>query len=483
MCSRLAAATGVALFPFVALVALVALVAVAGEAAPDPPGVYAAECASCHGARRYGAYAPPLIPSTLRRKSDERLLRAILDGLPATQMPPFAHLLDDRGARALVRWLRQPVGEIRWGVADVAASRVAFPPAERRLPATLERERLILVVERGSGSISVLDGELEELDRFPVGRVHGGPKFDLELRRVWAATRDGTLVVYDLERGGLRAKAVVGVNTRNLAVSPDGALVAVANLLPPGVLLLDAELNPLELLALDGQPTGIYALPRSDRFVLSLRDRPALIEIPYARPELIETALPVPFEDFAFVPGRNQLLASSRGGRRILLWDLDEHRAVATLDTEALPHLFSACFFARGGRLHAALNHVGVPRLSILDLESFAIVRQIELLGAGFFVRTHIGTPWLWADTNTEAVQLIDKETLELREPPLIPERGKKSLHVEFSADGGRALVSVWDADGAVVVYDSRTLAELRRLPYAMPVGKYNAANKTRLLR
>jgi len=424
-----------------------------------------------------------LIPDTLGRKSDERLVQAILEGLPATQMPPFAHLIDETAARALVVWLRQPVGEVRWGIEDVAASRVVFPPGERRLPASLAREQVILVVERGSGSISVLDGELDELERFPVGRVHGGPKFDLDLRRVWAATRDGTLVVYDLERGGLRAKAKVGVNTRNLAVSPDGTLVAVANLLPPGVLLLDAELNPLELLALDGQPTAVYALPHSDRFVLSLRDRPALLEIPYAKPLLAEIVLPEPFEDFAFVPGREQLLASSRGGRRILLWDLAERRVAATLDTEALPHLFSACFFTHDGRLHAALNHVGVPRLSILDLESFAIVKEIELLGAGFFVRTHTGTPWLWADTNTEAIQLIDKTTLTLREPALVPEGGKKSLHVEFSADGARALVSVWDPDGAVVVYDSHSLAELRRLPYAMPVGKYNAANKTRLLR
>jgi hypothetical protein len=35
----------------------------------------------------------------------------------------------------------------------------------------------------------------------------------------------------------------------------------------------------------------------------------------------------------------------------------------------------------------------------------------------------------------------------------------------------------------SVVVYDSETLEEVARLPYSMPVGKYNAFNKTRLLR
>ena len=53
-------------------------------------------------------------------------------------------------------------------------------------------------------------------------------------------------------------------------------------------------------------------------------------------------------------------------------------------------------------------------------------------------------------------------------------------MHVEFTAEGERALVSVWHPEGAVVAYDSKTLVEVARLPYAVPVGKYNARNRTR---
>jgi len=56
-------------------------------------------------------------------------------------------------------------------------------------------------------------------------------------------------------------------------------------------------------------------------------------------------------------------------------------------------------------------------------------------------------------------------------------------MHVEFTGPGDRAMVSVWDEEGAVVIYDSNTLAEVMRIPFAMPVGKYNALNKTRMLR
>jgi hypothetical protein len=116
-------------------------------------------------------------------------------------------------------------------------------------------------------------------------------------------------------------------------------------------------------------------------------------------------------------------------------------------------------------------------------MEKFEVVREIPMAGAGYFTRTHPGSPYLWVDSDSDSIQLIDKKTLELQATKLTPQPGKKAMHVEFTAGGERALVSVWHPEGAVVVYDSTNLRELRRIPYAMPVGKYNAANKTRALR
>jgi hypothetical protein len=49
---------------------------------------------------------------------------------------------------------------------------------------------------------------------------------------------------------------------------------------------------------------------------------------------------------------------------------------------------------------------------------------------------------------------------------------------VEFDRSGRHALVSVSENEGAVVVYDARTLAEVKRLPMRKPSGKYNVFNK-----
>lgn len=465
-----------------AAASLVASIA-AGAAPGEPRGVYAERCASCHGAARYGGYAPPLIPDALARKSDEALAAAIRNGLPSTQMPAFAGVLDEAAVRALVGLLREPVGEVRWGAEEIAASRVEQPPVPGRIPAGVRRENLTLVVERGSGQIAVLDGDtLRELDRFEVGLVHGGPKFDRELRRVFAATRDGTVARYDLVPGRLHAKVKVAVNTRNLAASPGGDFVAVANQLPASLAILDAELRPLRVLPLPGQPSAVFETPGAASFLVALRDAPSLLEVSYPDLSVRTLAVPDAFEDLTPVPGSRRLLASSRGGKRLLLYDLDAEVLVASLDTEGLPHLFSACFFEREGRLHAAFSHVGAPRLSVVELASFRVVKELPLRGAGYFVRTHPATPYLWADTNTEAIQLVDKASLELAPTALVPEAGKTAMHVEFTAEGDRALVSVWHEQGAVVAYDSKSLREVARLPYAMPVGKYNAWNKTRVV-
>ncbi|HSW24422.1 MAG TPA: cytochrome D1 domain-containing protein, partial [Burkholderiaceae bacterium] len=50
--------------------------------------------------------------------------------------------------------------------------------------------------------------------------------------------------------------------------------------------------------------------------------------------------------------------------------------------------------------------------------------------------------------------------------------------HIEFTKDGRHALASLWETDGALIVYDAATFNEVKRLPMSKPVGKYNVWNK-----
>jgi hypothetical protein len=76
-----------------------------------------------------------------------------------------------------------------------------------------------------------------------------------------------------------------------------------------------------------------------------------------------------------------------------------------------------------------------------------------------------------------DTLQVIDKQTLEVVKN-LTPSPGKTAAHIEFTRDGRYALASVWDMDGALVIYDANTLEEVKRLPMSKPSGKYNVYNK-----
>ena len=98
---------------------------------------------------------------------------------------------------------------------------------------------------------------------------------------------------------------------------------------------------------------------------------------------------------------------------------------------------------------------------------------------------THENTPYAWVDVffgpHRDALHVIDKRTLEIVKT-LRPSPGRTAAHVEFDKNGTNALVSVWEMDGEVVVYDAATFAEVKRLPMGKPSGKYNTYNKIRRL-
>lgn len=77
-----------------------------------------------------------------------------------------------------------------------------------------------------------------------------------------------------------------------------------------------------------------------------------------------------------------------------------------------------------------------------------------------------------------DTLQVIDKQTLAVVKT-LTPAPGKTVAHIEFDRYGRYALASIWENDGAIVVYDAATFAEVKRIPMAKPSGKYNVYNKT----
>ena len=117
----------------------------------------------------------------------------------------------------------------------------------------------------------------------------------------------------------------------------------------------------------------------------------------------------------------------------------------------------------------------------MIDVTTWKTIKKINTLGPCFFMRSHDNTPYAWVDVffgpDKDALHVIDKRTLEIVKT-IRPQPGKTGAHVEFDREGKYALVSVWDMDGALVIYDAETFEEVKRIPMKKPVGKYNVYNK-----
>ncbi len=481
----------------------------------DPAAHYREKCAQCHGADRLGDTGPALIPQTLRRMGGPKIANMILQGRPPTEMPAFADQISAEDANLLAVFLKTPLERIPpWGEDQIQASRT-FNEDYVAVEAPVwpsDPKNITLVVETDVHYISVLDGDsFEVLTRFEAPfAVHGAPKLSPDGRYVYVMSRDGWVQKYDLwalrEIGRVRA----GLNSRNIAISHDGKWLAVANYLPGTLTILSSE--DLSFAAIhqingkDGTPSrvsAVYTTPPRESFILALKDVPEIWEVFYgAKPPFYgfvhdyrdegpprETkSFPMRrittrglLDDFYFDPTYEYVLGASGNGDGGAVIDLVIGQTVADLELPGRPRLGSAVTWKQDGRTLIATPHLKDNTVSVIDAKSWKTVKRIKTQGPGFFMRSHQNSPHLWGDVffgpNKDVVHLIDKKSLEIAHT-LRPVPGAAVGHIEFTHDGSHALVSVWEDDGAVIVYDAKTLEEVTRLPMRKPLGKYNIGNR-----
>ena len=497
-----------------------AALALAVPAAADPAEIYAEHCAACHGTDRLGGTGPALVPETLKRMRGPAVAKVIAHGRAATQMPGFAGVLTESEIAALAAHVTAPLAEIPdWTAAEIAGTLSRNPdhhaPDAPRF--TADPLNLFLVVEKGDHHVSILDGDsFARLARLETPfAVHGGPKFTPDGRHVFIASRDGWVQKIDLWALEEVARIRAGINTRNIAISKDGKWLAVANYLPHTLTILATDdLSVARIFEVEGRRgtpsrvSAVYQAPERDSFILALKDVPEIWEIatdPDAPPvyegfvhsretgmvEAIPSSeglfarrrimLSEPLDDFFFTPDYANLIGATRDGGRGVVVNLIVGREIAELALPGMPHLGSGISWIRDGRRVIATPHLREAKLSVIDAETWEVIETIDTLGPGFFLRSHENSRYVWADVffgpNRDAMHVIDKQSLEIVET-LRPVPGKTLAHVEFDRDGAHALVSLWEEDGVVIVYDAATLEEVTRLAMRKPSGKYNVFNK-----
>jgi DNA-binding beta-propeller fold protein YncE len=488
------------------------LSAVQALAASPAETTYFQYCSACHGAGRLGGRGAALLPENLSRLKKAEAASVIADGRPGIQMPAYAAMLSKAQIAELVELIYTPLDPApRWTDADIRASRVVHYPSGS-LPAapqfSADPMNLFVVVESGDSHVTILDGDrLEPIYRFESRfALHGGPKFTRDGRYVYFASRDGWIAKFDLWNLKTVAEVRAGINTRNAAVSSDGRYVMVANYLPHTLVVLDENLEPVKTIAAPSRISAVYDAPPRRSFIAALKDAPEVWEISYDpnaepipaglvhdfrlkegsfQPGFLNprrTPLTDVLDDFFFTPDFATLVGAQRDGKRGRVVQIDARREIATVDLPGLPHLGSGISWERDGRRVMATPNLRDGVVSVIDVQTWKPVGQVQTLGPGFFLRSHEATRYAWVDSmmspkGRDTLQVIDKQTLQIA-ARLTPVPGKTLAHIEFDRYGRYALASLWEQDGALIVFDAATFAEVKRIPMKKPVGKYNVYNK-----
>ena len=249
----------------------------------------------------------------------------------------------------------------------------------------------------------------------------------------------------------------------------------------------------------------MYTAPPRNSFIVALKDLKEVWEINYTdKPPRVyrgyvhdykmgeglaeEGLFPVRsivlddyLDDFFFDPSYQHLIGASRNSRSGQVINLIVGRKIAEIDLPGMPHLGSGITWDYRDTTVLASPNLKEGVVSIIDMQTWKTIRKIDTQGPGFFMRSHENTPYAWVDVftgpNRDLVHVIDKATLEIVKT-LKPVPGKTSGHIEFNRDGSRALLSIWEQNGEVIVYDSSSFEIVKRLPMKKPVGKYNVYNK-----
>jgi len=488
--------------------------------------LYSEHCQSCHGVERLGAMGPALLPENLSRLRKPKAIKVINNGRIATQMPSFKQKLSTTEIAQLVEYIYTPTtAALKWNINDIKASNIAHFDQQKlgNNPVfNADLMNLFIVVELGDHSATLLNGDtFDPIDRFKTRfALHGGPKYSPDGRYVFFASRDGWISKYDIYNLKTVVEVRAAINTRNIAISNDGQHIIVGNYLPNNVVILKtSDLSPVKVIdAIDkngvsSRVSAVYNAPPRHSFIVALKDVKEIWEIPYSdkggvevykgwahdyRKDSGEGKLenwkmddPFPIRrietddfitDFFFDPEYINLIGTARNSHNGQVINLDIKKKVASIALTGMPHLGSGITWDYQDKEVFASPNIKEGKITVIDMETWQVINEIKTQGPGFFMRSHNNSPYAWADVffgpNKEKVHIIDKSTLGIVKT-IAPSPGKNAAHVEFTKDGKYVLLSVWDEDGELIVYDANTLEIVKRMPMKKPSGKYNVYNKT----
>lgn len=337
----------------------------------------------------------------------------------------------------------------------------------------------VFVVERETESLAIYDYQARRLWPKRISGLgdmrHATMIFSSDLRYGYLATRNGKVSRIDLEKLKIAGNVFTSQNSIDNAISQDARFLAVAEYIPGGLTILDAQ--SLKVLKrheaffdnagkqLSSRVTGIVDAP-GNRFVCTLIEGQEIWILDAKDPAFpilnkIKTRRSMPYDAMITPDGRFYLVGHmdsefvsvldltqpEKGVREISL--RDPKKTYERGAPMKLPHM--ASWAVAKDRVFVPL--IGETRLAVLNRWTWAFENSVELRGHPVYaVRAPTETE-IWVSFSGEKddafVQVIDAATLKVKRTI---EVGERIYHMDFTPRGAYVLVSANKANKLVLV-------------------------------
>lgn len=478
----------------------------------DAETLYQQHCAVCHGADFGGYIGPALNRDALARHNAAYVRNKVATGGVDSLMPShpsWSGTLSRQEIAELANLVKGArVREARWTLDDIRGSLEVLVADEAALPGKpaypiADVADLMAVTARGhfaagpAAKIVFFNGKTNEV----VGELATGYAPHLidyhptQPRWAYATTDAGYLSKIDLHSLKPVRRIRVGLNGVSLAVSRDGRYVAAGSYVPDIAVILRADtLEPVKLMRLhgldpDGKPVdadsgAILGTPIADVFVMVLEQAGQVWIVDLAVPDMPVTRIEKVgrhLHDAFLSPSGRHVLVSSYDDDVAVVVDLLERKVVRRMTAGRKPHFGSGAVIRVDGRTLGIGTNIGAPPhgpsvVSVFDMETFEVVKQIPVLGPTESPAAHPDAPHIVVDIvgkgpDTGKIQLIDKHSLEVVRTITV---GGHSQFPEYTADGRHLYVSAGYRGNRLVIYDARTWRRVKSVAMESPAGIFS---------
>lgn len=495
-------------------------------------------CSGCHGAKRWGATGPSLLPKSHIENSKEiegggtlsrgtEALKAILTNGTAKGMPAWGKdgVLSPEMVDLMARFVQMDPPEVpQLTMKEARDSWKLEVPVSKRPTSDQSGGKFLNymgVILRDAGQVAIIDGDTKEkVAVVDTGKAVHILRSSKSGRYFYTIGRDGRLALIDLwykiPQVVARVRTCWDARSVDSSKAPgfDDKYAIVGCYTPNQYAIMDGEtLEPFSITSVSDSPdwsTGnklpevrvasIVASEINPYWIINLKESGWVYQIDYTDPRKPkETRMKADnfLHDGGWVniPGQEKryFLVAANAKNRVCVVDMKEGKVMQPcIETGKIPHP------GRGANVtHPkygpvwATPHIGEAKLTFIGVDpvnhpeyAWKAVDKVELKSAGsLFVKSHPKSTNLWVDFPLSSIEGVNGEigiyNLKTSEMKYIKVSDKRIVHPEYNKDGSEVWLSGW-LGNELYVYDDKTLELKKKITgdwLKTPTGKFNVYN------